>query len=131
VATRRRAWRRVVFVALLVLLPVPMLLFDGRVPTANLYLMSAVCAAFWAREGAAGPVRTVTLLLAAHAAAYTVLLWGVAWVADRGLDRLSPRARRLCVLVPVAIAAAVALAVPVYVTPFARTPRSTLLGALE
>jgi len=131
VARRERAWRWVLFVALVVLLPVPMLLFDGRVPTANLYLMSAVCAAVWAHEGAAGPVRTVTLLLAAHAVLYTIALWGMAWVTDRGLARLSPRARRVCVLVPVAVATAVALTTAVYVTPFGRAPRATLLEALR
>ena len=108
-----------------------MLVFDGRVPTANLYLMSAVCAAVCVREGAAGPVGTVTLLLATHALVYTVVLWGMAWVADRGLYRLSPRTRRVCVLVPVVVAAAVALTAAVYVTPFGRTPHSTLLGALR
>ena len=131
VAKRERGWRRFLFVALVFLLPVPMLVFDGRVPTANLYLMSAICAAVWAHEGAAGPVRTVTLLLATHAVVYTVVLWGMAWVADRVLSRLSPRTRRVCVLVPVAVATAVALTVAVYVTPFGRTPRSTLLGALR
>ena len=131
VAKRVRGWCGFLFVALVFLLPLPMLVFDGRVPTANLYLMSAVCAAVWIREGASGPVRTVTLLLATHAVVYTVVLWGMSWVTDRVLDRVSPRTRRLCVLVPIAVATAVALTVAVYVTPFGRTPRSTLLGALR
>ncbi len=108
-----------------------MAVFGGRVPTANLYLMAAVSAAVWVREGAAGPVRTVTLLLAAHAVVYTLALWGVAWGVDRLLARLSPRGRVVSVLVPVAIATVVALTTAIYVTPFGRTPHSTLLGALR
>lgn len=128
---RGRGWRRLLFLALLLLVPVPMLVFDGWVPTANLYLMSAVCGAVWLAEGAAGPVRTITGLLAAHAAVYTVVFWGVAWTVDRLTARISPPVRRALLLVPLAIAIAVAAVRPIYVTPFGRTARSTLLGALR
>lgn len=108
-----------------------MLVFGGRVPTATFYLLSAVCTAVWCREGGAGPVRTLTLLLMAHALFYSGLFWAVAAGADRLLRRVPPRWRLACVLLPVAAAAAVGLTLPVYVTPFAPTPRSTLLEALR
>ena len=128
---RRAGWRRLVFLALVVLAPVPTLLFGGRVPTANLYLMSGVCTVVWVAEGATGPVRTITLLLAAHAAVYTGLLWCAAWLIERVIRRLSPLVQGLCVLGGIVIALVVALSTPIYVTPFARTARSTLLGALR
>jgi hypothetical protein len=126
-----RATRRVVLVALLLLVPAPMLVVTAaRMPPVAYGLYAAVCSAVALTEGSAGPIPALILMFGLHFVVYGLLAWLAAFVVARALARVTPRLRAMIVVVAVAAAAAIALGRDVYLTPFARTRTSNLIEAL-
>lgn len=127
-----RALRCTLFVSLFVLAPLPMVGIDLAVfPAARYCLLAGVCIAVGLTEGAAGPVGMITALFTANALVYTAVLWGVSWLAARGLARLPRIPTRNALLVVIAIAALSALLFDVYITPYGVAARANLVGALS
>jgi hypothetical protein len=127
-----RSARRLLFLAVVLVVPLPMLgPFDALVPPVRYIILSSAGLAVATVEGAAGPVPMILMLFAAHAVVYLVLAWLTAWIAARLLAVLSPRARRNTVLATCAAMLFVALATRFYRTPFGRSHMSNLLGVLS
>jgi hypothetical protein len=127
-----RATRWAWFLGLWLMLPWPMaLLAHASVPAARYALLTLVCLAMAALEGAGGPVPWIVALFAAHALVYTGLAWAIAWAAGRALSPLGPARRRLVTLGALALAFALTLGFDVYRTPFGSAPFSNLLGVLS
>jgi hypothetical protein len=125
-----RGARRLLWIAALLLVPLPMLQFGAQVPVAQYLLLAGVCAALALFEGGGGILAILLALFLAHALVYALGLWAVAALAARLLGRLSPRARAAVTALVVLAGTAVALAGRPYVTPFDRTPRGNLLSVL-
>jgi hypothetical protein len=123
--------RLALFLGLFFLLPLPILVFDGLVPVARIVLLAVVCILVGFFEGASGPVMSITFLMVAQAAVYTLILGAVAWLADRALRPIPPRMVRTVLLVALAAALFASIAFDVYTTPFGRTAQSNLFGALS
>ncbi len=116
---------------LALLLPLPLLVFDGMVPLVRIVLLATVTAAVAIREGAAGPVQMILVMFVAHAMIYAAVLALAARLASRALRRWSgPRLRRI-VFAGILAAAVLASITTPYATPFAPAPRSSLLGVLS
>jgi hypothetical protein len=126
-----RTARRVLWLAALLLVPAPMLVFDACVPVARYLLLAAVCIGVRIADGPGGVVWQVFALFLAHALAYAGLLYLGARLAGRALHPLPAPARAAVVAIAVAGAAAWALAGEPYVTPFGTTARANLLGVLR
>lgn len=121
----------VVFAALFLLAPLPILVFEGSVPLARICLLAAVSVAVALREGASGPVGMIVGLLVGHALVYLLLVFVAARLAARGLRRLPQTPAIVLLGACVAAGAAVALVAQPYVTPFGLEPRANLRQALE
>ena len=78
-----RATRRLLFLALLLLLPLPMLAFDALVPVVRFLLLGAVCLGMRWVEGPGGVVWQLATLFFGHALVYGAALWAVAWACAR------------------------------------------------
>ena len=126
-----RATRRVLFLALLVLVPLPMFAFDALVPVARYLLLGAVCIGMRFVEGPGGVVWQLAALFFGHALVYGVAFWAVAWAAARALGGL-PASLRGSVVASAIIAAALwaVLAEP-YRTPFGRSAHANLIEVLR
>ena len=125
------ATRRILWLALLLLLPLPMLSFDGFIPVARYLLLGGVCIGMRIAEGPGGVVWQLTALFLAHAVVYALLLWAGAWLAARSLAALPSRTRGLVVAIAVCLCTLWALAAEPYVTPFGREARTNLVGVLR
>lgn len=129
-----RAARRIVWLALLFLVPLPllpMLGFVAWVPVARYVLLGGIC--LWMRlaEGPGGAVWQLTALFLGHAFVYALLLWALAWLGARGLARL-PSAGRAALLAAGVVAGVLwAVATTPYVTPFGASARTNLPGVLR
>jgi hypothetical protein len=125
-----RAVRRLVWIAAVFALPLPILAFGpGLVPAAHQLELGLLALAFGAVESMQG----VTLLLAAAflvpGLVYAALLWLAAWLVARALARLPSTTRTRAALLLVMLGVGFASATPIYETPFSsRSARSTLLG---
>jgi hypothetical protein len=126
-----RAARRVLWLAALLLVPAPMLVFGAWVPVAHYLLLAALCVGMRIAEGPGGVVWELTALLLAHALVYSALLYAGAWASARALGRVSPRARAALVAIAVTGCAVWAIAAQPYVTPFGRTARANLVAVLR
>jgi cytochrome bd-type quinol oxidase subunit 2 len=115
----------------MLVLPLPMLTFEGVVPVARYLLLGAVCIGMRIAEGPGGVVWQLTALFLAHALVYAALLWGAAWISARALGALPSRARGAAVVLVVAACLLWALAAEPYVTPFGLSARTNLLGVLR
>ena len=127
-----RATRRVLFAALVLLLPVPFFAAAVEVaPLARLLLLAAVLGAVVVEDGTAGTGGVLAGALAAQGLLYAGLLWGVAHLAARALGRARPGLR--AGLVGAAVAALLLLAcLPVYRTPLSsRSATSTWRGIFD
>jgi len=124
---RRRA---VLFLALFLLLPLPLAMFAGRVPAARYCELAVLCLLVRVREGGGGPVNSMIVLFAAQAVGYSLLCWLAAWFVERCLRPLRRRAVDLTLLAVLVAALLAAVAFDVYVTPFGRAPRGNLWEAL-
>lgn len=126
----QRAVRRLLFLAALFVVPLPILAFGpGLVPAAHQLELGLLALAFGAVESAQG----VTLLLAASflvpGLVYALLLWLAAWAVARVLALLPPHTRTRAALLLVMLGLGLAVAQPIYETPFSsRSARSSLLG---
>jgi hypothetical protein len=125
-----RALRRLLFFAALFVLPLPILAFGpGRVPAAHQLELGILALVFGALESWQGITLTLAGIFIATGAIYAALLWLLAWAVARGLAKLPPTTRTRAALLLVLLGVAIAVADPIYVTPFSsRSARSTLLG---
>jgi hypothetical protein len=125
-----RAVRRLLWIAAVFALPLPILAFGpGLVPAAHQLELGLLALAFGVVESMQG----VTLALAAAflvpGLVYAAGLWLAAWLLARALAKLPSTTRTRAALLLVMLGVAFALAEPIYVTPFSsRSARSSLLG---
>ncbi|MGH0030525.1 MAG: hypothetical protein ACQGVC_12090 [Myxococcota bacterium] len=127
-----RAARRTLWLALLLVAPLPMLGgFGAVVPVVRYGLLAGVCVAMRVAEGPGGVVWALFALFAVHALVYAALLWGAAWLAARALARVSPAARSAVVAGIVACGLIWATATTPYVTPFGTSARAGLPEVLR
>jgi hypothetical protein len=126
-----RAARRVLWLAALLLVPVPLLVFDACAPVASYLLLAAVCVGMRVAEGPGGVVWQLTALFLAHAVVYAGLLHLAASLAARATAPLPAAARAAVVVVAVAAGVGFALIGEPYVTPFGTAARANLLGTLR
>ncbi len=126
-----RAARRVLFLALLLLAPLPMLGFDAVAPVARYLLLGAVCLGMRLVEGPGGVVWQLAALFFGHALAYGALLWAGAWLAARALAVLGSAARGAVVAIAVVAATLWALTAEPYLTPFGPAARANLVAVLQ
>ncbi len=112
--------RRLLFVALLLLLPLPLAtgVATGLMPVARMALLGGVCLGVMLVEGTRGAVGLLLALIAVQAVLYAAGLWLAAWLAARGLARLPRPARWATPLLLVLAAAVFAASQPIYRTPF-------------
>jgi hypothetical protein len=126
-----RSARRVLWLAALVLVPLPMLMFGEQAPVLRYLVLAAVCVGMRIAEGPGGAVWELTALFLSHALVYAALLYAGARLAVRALAPVSAPARAAVVAVVVAGAAAWALLGEPYATPFGTAARANLLGVLR
>ena len=126
-----RTARRLLFLGLVVIAPLPMLGYDAWIPDARFFLLAGVTTLVILFEGGAGPVPMIAVLFGAHALVYAGLLWAGAYVASRILGRVSPTARAIATWSLIAIGLAIGLGFEIYATPFGSAPIANLLGALS
>jgi len=125
-----RGARRLLWIAALLLVPLPMLQFGAQVPVAQYLLLAGVCAAVAVVESGGGVLALLLALFLSHAIVYGLLLWLVAALAARVLGQFSPRARAIASASVLLAGLAVALFGQPYVTPFDRAPRGNLATVL-
>ena len=125
-----RAVRRLLWLAALVVVPLPILAFGpGRVPAAHQLELGLLALAFGVLESMEGVTLTLAGLFLGSAVLYAALLWLPAWGLARGLAKLPPATRTRFALLVVMLGVAFAAVEPIYETPFSsRSARSTLLG---
>lgn len=124
--------RRILWLGLVLMLPLPMLEFGGWIPVSRYLLLSGVTLGLILTEGWGTVPGLVLALLAGHVIVYGGLLWGAAWTGSRVLHRLSPRSLGPVTLGLLAAGIVLTSAFAVYVTPFAPvSPRANLLHVLE
>jgi hypothetical protein len=124
-AVRRLLWLVAVFVA-----PLPIVaLGPGLVPPAHQLELGLLALAFGAVESTEGVTLVLAALFLASGLVYAALLWLPAWLVARGLAPLAPTTRTRLALLLVMLGVALAVAEPVYRTPFSsRSATSNLLG---
>ncbi len=126
--SRTRA-RRILFVAGLLLVPVPLFgLADAFVPTTRLAELALVVAVTIAAEGAGGVAALLFGLFAVHVLVWALALWCAAWLLSWTLARLGPLALGRITVAAVLIGVIGASLFRIYDTPFHATlPHATLL----
>lgn len=123
--------RRVLFVALVLLAPAPMLVMtSGWMPPATYVVFTAVTSLVAAVEGATGIVPRLIAMFAMHAALWVAVSWVAAWALARATAPLSPGVRRALTIALVGAGLVAALGWDVYRTPFGRAPRGNAIEAL-
>ena len=125
-----RAVRRLLWLAALLVVPLPILAFGpGRVPAAHQLELGVLALAFGVLESMEGVTLALASLFVGSAVLYAALLWLPAWGLARGLARLPPTTRTRFTLLLVLLGIAFAAVEPIYETPFSsRSAWSTLLG---
>jgi len=127
-----RGIRRMLFAALVIALPFPMLgPFDALVPPIRYAILLGAASAVALAEGAAGAVPLILVLLALNLALSLTAAWLLAWGVSRTLAALgSPPLGRRLAIGAVCVGLALAASIPLYETGFGRTPTASLLGLL-
>jgi hypothetical protein len=124
--------RRILWLGLICMLPLPMLQFGAEIPALRYLLLAGVTLGLIVSEGMGQVPGLVLALLLGHALVYAGLLWLVAWLAARALSGLAPRALAVTTLGLVVAGVIVTSAFDVYRTPFgARSMQVNLLHVLE
>ena len=125
----RATARRVLWVAGLLLVPVPLMaLADAFVPTARILELGLVVLITILVEGAAGIALLLLALFVGHAVVYAALLWLASWLVTWAIDRVVPTALGATTIVLVVVGVLWTSSMPVYDTPFhSRLPHATLL----
>ncbi len=121
--------QRLLWGAALFLVPVPLMAFaDAFVPTMRLLELTMVIVITVVVEGAHGVSLLLLGLFAAHTLVYAALLWFAARALTGVVERLAPAALGPTTAVVVIVGLIVALAMPVYDTPFhAHVPHASLV----
>lgn len=128
----RRTAQRVLWIAFLFLVPVPLLTFGAFVPTMRLLELTTVIVITIVVEGGHGVALLLLGLFAAHTLVFALLLWIAARILAGLLERIAPAAIGVVTLALVASGLVAAVAVPVYDSPFhARLPHTTLLEVYQ
>jgi len=126
-----RTAHRSLFLALLLMAPLPMLGFDAFVPVARHLLLAGVCIGMRLVEGPGGVVWQLTALFLGHALVYAIALWLASWLVALLLRAFSDRLRGACVAALVVGALLWASFSEPYVTPFGRAARANLVEVLR
>jgi hypothetical protein len=114
-----RATRRLLWIAALAIVPLPMLQFHELAPVTRYLLLAGVVAGLMWTEGT-GTIPWIFFgLMLGHALVYAGLLWTAAWALARGLRALAPSRAGALALLLVAGGVILTLAFDVYRTPFA------------
>ena len=125
----RRALRRLLWLAALAALPVPILgIGSGSVPPLHHLELGVLALVFTALERAQGIGPLLAALFLGQALVYALGLWLAAGLAAAALSRLPPLSRTRVAFFLVVLGLALAVAQPIYHTPYsARSAHSTLL----
>ena len=125
----RRALRWLLWLAAVAALPVPFFgIGSGRVPPLHQLQLGALALAFTVLERAQGVGPLLAALFLGQGLAYAVGLWLAAGLVAAALSRLPPLSRTRAAFFLVVLGLALAVAQPIYHTPYsARSSRSTLL----
>ena len=127
-----RATRRLLWLAALAMLPLPMLQFHELAPVTRYLLLAGVVAGLMWTEGTGTIPWLFFGLLLGHALVYAGLLWLAAWGAARGLYAAAPQRAGALAVVLVAAGLVLTLSFDVYRTPFAAvSPRANLWTVLR
>jgi hypothetical protein len=126
----RRALRWLLWGAALVALPVPLLgIGSARVPPLQHFELGGLALAFTLFERAQGVGPSLAGLFLAQGIVWALVLWLAAALLARALTRLPPLLRTRVALFAVVLGLALAIALPIYHTPYSsRSAHSTLLG---
>jgi hypothetical protein len=108
----------VLWIAALVLVPLPMLQFGAEVPVVRYLILTGLTLALVVAEGAGWVATALVLLFLGHALVYAALLWVVAWAVARALHAWVPRRAGAVALGLAALGLFGALLTRPYVTPF-------------
>jgi len=128
----RRTAQRVLWVAALFLVPVPLLTFGAFVPTMRLLELTTVILVTVLVEGAHGVALLLLALFGAHTLVFALLLWLAARLLAGLLERTAPAAIGVVTVALVAVGLVATIGVPVYDSPFhARLPHTTLLEVYQ
>jgi hypothetical protein len=125
-----RTARRLLWMLLCLLVPLPMAVFGGLLPVAGMLVLAGVCVAMLAAEGGGGALGQLLALFLGHAVVYALALWAVAAVGARLLVERAPRSTPAWLAGAATLAVLLALALDVYVTPFGTSARGNLIDAL-
>lgn len=127
-----RSTRRILWLAALLLVPLPMAKFGALIPVSRYLLLGGVTGGLILSEGPGRIPNVMLIAMLGHALVYAGLLWAVAWALARGLHRAAPDRARQLALALVAAGVLLALLTEPYVTPFAaEAPRASLLTVLR
>lgn len=126
----RRAIRWWLWLAALAAAPVPLFgIGSARVPPLHHLELGLLALAFTLAERAQGVGPLLAGIFLGQALAWALALWLAAALLARGLSRLPPLLRTRATLILVVLGLALAVAQPIYHTPYsAHAARSTLLG---
>jgi hypothetical protein len=124
-----RAVRWWLFLAAVAVLPIPFFgIGTGLVPPLHQLELGALALAFTLLERAHGMGPLIAALFLGQALGWALVLWLAAALAARLLARLPPLTRTRATLFLVVLGVALAVAQPLYHTPYpARSARSSLL----
>jgi hypothetical protein len=122
--------RWLLFVAALAALPLPIVgIGSGRVPALHHFELGLLALAFTLLERAQGIGPLLSALFLGQALVFALALWLAAGLLAKLLSRLPPLARTRVTLFLIVLGLALAIAQPIYRTPYsARSADSTLLG---
>jgi hypothetical protein len=125
----RRALRWLLWLAAVAALPVPIFgIGSGRVPPLHHLELGVLALVFTLLERAQGIGPLAVALFLGQALAYALALWLAAGLAAGALSRLPPHSRTRVAFFLVVLGLALAIAQPIYRTPYsARSAHSTLL----
>jgi hypothetical protein len=125
-----RVLRRWLWVAALLAAPLPMLgLASASVPPLHQLQLGALALAFSVAERAQGVGPLLALLFLGQAVVHAALLWLASALAARALCQLPPLLRTRVALFGVVLGLALAIAQPIYRTPYSsRAAHSSLLN---
>jgi hypothetical protein len=122
--------RWLLWLAALVALPLPIVgIGSGRVPALHHLELGVLSLAFTLLERAQGIGPLLSALFLGQALVFALALWLAAGLVAKLLSGLPPLARTRATLFLIVLGIALALAQPIYRTPYsAQAARSTLLG---
>jgi hypothetical protein len=125
--------RRLLWLALLLMLPLPLLGIDrGLVPAGRSLMLGAICALVILLESANGVAGLLVAVFWGQALVYSLLLWCVAWGIVRLTRGLSSRGRGALVLGGILAIALLCSSIEIYRTPYrAASIHSSLLGVYQ